>query len=71
MERGEAKTHHHRCPLCGVRSDACRGRCLEQCGCIGTPYCPHYHCERCVGYVQTPSYRQPGWEGKRDANGNV
>lgn len=62
MER--LREHVHACPSCGERSGPCVDRCLERCGCIGKPRCPHFYCPRCRDSVEVPYFRMVVLEGE-------
>ena len=51
--------HRHKCAECGERSGLCVGRCLEYCGCIGKPFCVHFHCSRCSDTALVRFYTVP------------
>jgi hypothetical protein len=50
--------HSHLCAECGDRW-GCMDRCLETCGCLGRPYCPHRRCQRCRSVAGEVIYHQP------------
>lgn len=52
-EKGERPAHKHGCPSCG-EGWYCASTCLERCGCLGKPKCPHFYCNRCEGYRPEP-----------------